>query len=119
MDVCSDLWPTALDGIGERVAATLFSGDGSKMVANDRPDSSQDEPHSAEIIDLSGGPCSHRSYHITICFNLQNFRHRAAMPPTMPPAVTGCPRKSPELRKLSSSPMQARDLFRVQYVRTR
>ena len=26
MDVYSDLWPTALDGIGERVAATLFRG---------------------------------------------------------------------------------------------
>lgn len=33
MDVYSDLWPTALEGIGERVAATLFSGDGSKVVA--------------------------------------------------------------------------------------
>ena len=26
MDVYSDLWPMALDGIGERIAATLFSG---------------------------------------------------------------------------------------------
>jgi integrase len=33
MDVYSGLWPTALEGIGERIAATLFSGDGSKLVA--------------------------------------------------------------------------------------
>jgi hypothetical protein len=33
MDVYSDLWPTALDRIGEHIAATLFSGDGSKVAA--------------------------------------------------------------------------------------
>ena len=38
MDVYSDLWPTALEAIGDRIAATLFSGDGSKVVAVIRDD---------------------------------------------------------------------------------
>jgi integrase len=62
MDVYSDLWPTALEGIGERVAATLFSGDGSKVVANEPSECSQDEPHTAEVIDMNGGPCRDRTY---------------------------------------------------------
>jgi integrase len=33
MDVYSDLWPTAPEGIGERIAVALFSGDGSRVVA--------------------------------------------------------------------------------------
>ena len=56
MDVYSDLWPTALDGIGERIAATLFSGDGSKLVAEGGSDSSEDEPITAQVLDLNGGP---------------------------------------------------------------
>jgi integrase len=62
MDVYSDLWPTALDGIGERIAVTLFSGDGSKVVANEGSDSSKDEPRTAEVIDMIGGPCRDRTY---------------------------------------------------------
>jgi hypothetical protein len=62
MDVYSDLWPTALDGIGERIAVTLFSGDGSKVLANEGPDSSDSELHEAQAIDMNGGPCRDRTY---------------------------------------------------------
>jgi hypothetical protein len=56
MDVYSDLLPTAMDGIPERVSATLFSGDGSKLVAND-PIGSSDEPlGTAQVLDMNGGP---------------------------------------------------------------
>jgi hypothetical protein len=62
MDVYSDLWPTALEGVSDRIAATLFSGDGIKVVASERPDSSQGKPTSADIIDFNGGPCRDRTY---------------------------------------------------------
>jgi hypothetical protein len=55
MDVYSDLWPTALEGIGERIAATLISGDGGKVVAAIPADAPNDGP--TEVIDLNGGPC--------------------------------------------------------------
>ena len=62
MDVYSDLWPTALDGIGERVAATLFCGDGSKVVAAAPSEGPNSPPTEAEVIDLNGGPCRDRTY---------------------------------------------------------
>jgi integrase len=62
MDVYSDLWPTAFEGIGERVAATLFSGDGSKLVAVTPPDDLDKVPPDAQVIDLNGGPCRDRTY---------------------------------------------------------
>jgi hypothetical protein len=49
MDVYSDLWPTALEGIGERIAATLFSGDGSKVVAATPPASAKDDLKEAQV----------------------------------------------------------------------
>jgi Phage integrase family len=62
MDVYSDLWPTALEGIGERIAATLFSGDGSKVVAVAPADALDGEPTDSQVIDLNGGPCRDRTY---------------------------------------------------------
>jgi integrase len=58
MDQYSDLWPQALEGIADTAAATLFSGDGSKVVA----ESSKSEQREAEVIDLNGGPCRDRTY---------------------------------------------------------
>jgi site-specific recombinase XerC len=57
MDQYSDLWPQALEGIGDAVTATLFSGDGSKMVAAPPLKGPQELPVRAEVIDLIGGPC--------------------------------------------------------------
>ena len=62
MDVYSDLWPTALEGIGERVAATLFSGDGSNLVAATPSEGPDSGPTEAEVFDLNGGPCRDRTY---------------------------------------------------------
>ena len=62
MDVYSDLWPTALEGIGERIGATLFSGDGSKVVAVTRDNAPSDGPSEAQVFDLNGGPCRDRTY---------------------------------------------------------
>jgi len=62
MDVYSDLWPTAFEGIGERVAATLFSGDGSKLVAVTPAGALAGDPPEAQVIDLNGGPCRDRTY---------------------------------------------------------
>ena len=62
MDVYSDLWPTALEGIGERIGATLFSGDGSKVVAVTRENAPSDGPSEAQVFDLNGGPCRDRTY---------------------------------------------------------
>jgi hypothetical protein len=62
MDVYSDLWPTALEGIGERIAATLFSGDGSKVVAATPNETTDGGPTEAQVIDLNGGPCRDRTY---------------------------------------------------------
>ena len=62
MDVYSDLWPTALAGIGERIGATLFSGDGSKVVAA-TPSEGADRPKpEAQVLDFDGGPCRDRTY---------------------------------------------------------
>jgi hypothetical protein len=46
----------ALEGIGDAVTATLFSGDGSKMVAATPLKGPQLLPERAEVIDLNGGP---------------------------------------------------------------
>jgi hypothetical protein len=54
--------PTALDGIGERIAATLFSGDGSKLVADNPSEGDDRLASNAEVIDLNGGPCRDRTY---------------------------------------------------------
>jgi hypothetical protein len=62
MDVYLDLWPTAFEGIGERVAATLFSGDSRKVVAVTPPDGVDEVPPGAQIIDPNGGPCRDRTY---------------------------------------------------------
>ena len=61
MDVYSDLWPTALEGTGERIAATLFSGDGSNLVA-EAPSEGVQLTNKAEVLDLNGGPCRDRTY---------------------------------------------------------
>jgi integrase len=58
MDQYSDLWPQALEGIADTTADTLFSGDGSKVVA----ENSEPEVREAEVIDLNGGPCRDRTY---------------------------------------------------------
>ena len=62
MDVYSDLWPMALDGIGERIAATLFSGDGSKVVAEATSEGADTTPSSAQVIEINDGPCRDRTY---------------------------------------------------------
>jgi integrase len=62
MDVYSDLWPTALEGIGERIAATLFSGDGSNLVAEAPSEGDEKAPPEAQVIELGGGPCRDRTY---------------------------------------------------------
>ena len=54
MGVYSDLWPTALDGIGERSAVTLFAGDRSNVVANEGSDSLDNERPDAQVIDING-----------------------------------------------------------------
>jgi hypothetical protein len=46
MDQYSDLWPQALEGIAETAALSLFSRDGSKVVA-ENPEPAQRE---AEVI---------------------------------------------------------------------
>jgi integrase len=58
MDQYSDLWPQALEGIADTAAATLFSGDASKVVAK----SADPEKLEAEVFDLNGGPCRDRTY---------------------------------------------------------
>ncbi len=58
MDQYSDLWPQAFEGIADTAAETLFSGDGSKAVAED----AAPEIRKAEVIDLNGGPCRDRTY---------------------------------------------------------
>ena len=58
MDQYSDLWPQALEGVADTAAATLFSGDGSKVVAK----SADSAKREAEVIDLNGGPCRDRTY---------------------------------------------------------
>jgi hypothetical protein len=62
MDQYSDLWPQALDGVGDAVTATLFSGDGSKVVAATPLKGPQQLPERAEVLDLNGGPCRDRTY---------------------------------------------------------
>ena len=62
MDQYSDLWPQALEGIGDSVSATLFSGDGSKVVAATPFKRVEDLSEKAEVIDLNGGPCRDRTY---------------------------------------------------------
>ena len=53
---------TAFEGIGERIAATLFSGDSSKVVAATPVEATDGEPSEAHVIDLNGGPCRYRTY---------------------------------------------------------
>ena len=50
--------PTGVRGIADTAAATLFSGDGSKVVAK----SAEPEKVEAEVSDLNGGPCRDRTY---------------------------------------------------------
>jgi hypothetical protein len=64
MDQYSDLWPQALEGVAETATATLFSSDGIKVAAM----SVAQEKREAEVIDLNGGPCSHRIRLVRHCF---------------------------------------------------
>ena len=54
MDQYADLWPQAVEEIGDAVTATLFSGDGGKVVAATPLKGPQLLPERAEVIDLNG-----------------------------------------------------------------
>jgi len=62
MDQYSDLWPQALEGIADATAAALFSGDGSKMVAEATSKAVDAPLVSTQVFDLNGGPCRDRTY---------------------------------------------------------
>ena len=65
----TDLWPKSLEGVGDRVAAELFSGVAaaqearvSKLLAKGLEDRSEGERKTAQIVDISDGPGRIRTY---------------------------------------------------------
>jgi integrase len=69
MDVYADLWPQALEGVGDSVAGKLFSGVEaarearvSNLLAKEAEIRLRDEQTIGQVIEINGGPCRDRTY---------------------------------------------------------